>query len=176
MIAVSASEIRIVAPYELVGSSEAEVIVDAQGQSSMPVVATVAESVPGLFTADQSGRGVVAAINEDGSAHSEGNPAARGSRLSLFGTGEGQTNPAGVNGRIANPSDGPMPVPILPVTVRIGGLECEILYAGGEAGQVAGLFRVDVRIPGGLERSGLWPVVLQVGGSVSQEEVFVTVA
>ena len=176
ILRVHSGEVIAVAPYDLCKDAVAQIVVDAQGQSTKPVAIQVAESAPGLFTADQSGRGVVAAINEDGSAHSEGNPAARGSRLSLFGTGEGQTNPPGVNGKIANPGDGPIPVPVLPVTVRIGGVECEILYAGGEGGQVAGLFRVDVQVPAGLEKSGLWPVVLQVGESLSQDEAFVAVS
>jgi uncharacterized protein (TIGR03437 family) len=172
---LSEKEIRAVIPNGVAGKQEVQIIVDAQGQSSMPVAVDVAEASPGLFTVDQTGRGIAAAINEDGSTHSEGNPAARGSRLSLFGTGEGQTDPPGVDGRIADPGAWPIPRPVLPVAVRIGGVECEILYAGGESGQIAGLLRVDVRVPAELPNLGILPVVMQIGAASSQDEVFVAV-
>jgi uncharacterized protein (TIGR03437 family) len=59
--------------------------------------------------------------------------------------------------------------------VRIGGVECEILYAGGESGQIAGLLRVDVRVPAELPNLGILPVVMQIGAARSQDEVFVAV-
>jgi uncharacterized protein (TIGR03437 family) len=55
----------------------------------------VVPSVPGIFTKTQTGTGQAAALNQDGSPNSEANPAARGSTVSLFATGEGQTYTGG---------------------------------------------------------------------------------
>jgi hypothetical protein len=57
----------------------------------------VAAAVPGLFSVDASGRGQGAILNQDNSAL---NPAEKGSIIQRFGTGDGVTNPAGVDGRV----------------------------------------------------------------------------
>ncbi len=44
---------------------------------------------PGLFTANASGSGQLAALNQDSSVNSPSNPAPRGSVVQLFGTGQG---------------------------------------------------------------------------------------
>ncbi len=71
--------------------------------------------------------------------------AARGSIISIYATGEGQTQPGGIDGRIAAGSAPPKPA--LPVTVLIDGKAAEVQYAGAAPGAVAGLFQVNVRIP-----------------------------
>ena len=67
------------------------------------------------------------------SAVATANPAAKGSVVVLFATGEGQTNPAGVDGKLA--SSQPLPAPVVPVTVLVGGPQgagknASVLYAG----------------------------------------------
>jgi hypothetical protein len=47
---------------------------------------------PALFTLGQ-GIGQALVVNEDGSLNSEDRPAARGSIVTLFGTGDGETDP-----------------------------------------------------------------------------------
>jgi uncharacterized protein (TIGR03437 family) len=89
----------------------------------------------------------------------------------LYATGEGQTNPGGVDGRIANQV---VPQPAAPVGVRIGGVAAQILYAGAAPQSVSGLFQVNVRIPDGLT-PGANPAVLTVGGSSSRPDATITV-
>jgi uncharacterized protein (TIGR03437 family) len=60
------------------------------------LVTAVADSVLAVFTED-GGAGQAAATNEDGTANSLGNPALRGSIVTIFATGEGQTSPAGIS-------------------------------------------------------------------------------
>lgn len=48
---------------------------------------------PGLFTLTQNGVGFAVAVNQDGSFNSPENPAPRGSVITLYGTGQGPTNP-----------------------------------------------------------------------------------
>ena len=73
-------------------------------------------SAPGLFTANSTGKGQAAAVNEHGSINSASRPAPVGSVISLFDTGEGQTSPQGVDGKTAT---APYPKPRLPVSVTI---------------------------------------------------------
>jgi uncharacterized protein (TIGR03437 family) len=83
-------------------------------------------------------------LNEDGPVNSTSNPAAKGSIVVLYGTGEGQTSPTGVDGRLAL---NVFPKPVLPVSVRIGGRVAEVLYFGAAPGLVAGVSQANVRIP-----------------------------
>jgi uncharacterized protein (TIGR03437 family) len=94
------------------------------------------------------------------------NPAKIGDYISLFATGEGQTSPAGVDGKLA----GFTPTyPILAVYVTVGGIPAQIQYAGSVVGQVAGLMQVNVKIPNGVQPGGYVPVVISMGdaGSVA---------
>jgi uncharacterized protein (TIGR03437 family) len=127
--------------------------------------------VPGLFTADASGKGQGAFSNADGRLNSAQNPAAKGSIVTFYATGEGLTSPPGVDGKIAVP---PYTVPVLPVTVNIDGIPAEIAYKGGAPGEVAGVMQINVRIPAAAH-SGNVPVVLIVGNAKSQDLVTVAV-
>jgi uncharacterized protein (TIGR03437 family) len=162
-------QVGAVAPYS-VGGGTVRLFVESAAAASAPVAVAVAATAPGIFTADGSGRGQASAINQDGTINGPSAPAAAGSVLSLYATGEGQTLPAGVDGKLAAP---PLPQPLAPVTVTIGGVSAAVRYAGGAADQIAGLMQVNVVVPGGL--SGAVPVVLTVGGVASQGGVTVTV-
>ena len=89
----------------------------------------------------------------------------------LYGTGEGITDPVGQDGQLATSV---YPKPRQPVTVRIGGKDAEVLYAGAAPGLVAGVFQINVKIPEGLT-PGPQPVVVQVGTASSSPEVTVAV-
>jgi uncharacterized protein (TIGR03437 family) len=170
-----ATQVAAIVPYELSGSASAQVKVTFQGQTSASMTVRVAESAPGLFTLDSAGKGTAAAVNEDGSINSMTHQAAIGDIITLFATGEGQTVPAGVDGKLANT---PLPHPVLPVTVTIGGQTVKPLYAGGAPGAVAGMMQINVQIPNGISWIGSTydvPIVLQVGNTVSQAGVTITV-
>jgi len=84
---------------------------------------------------------------------------------------KGQTAPGGINGRLATTI---VPLPVAPVSVRVGGVDAEVLYAGAAPQAVAGLLQVNVRIPPGL-KAGSNSVVLAVGGVSSRSDVTITV-
>ena len=160
-------------PYFAAQRSSVSMQVEYQGAASAPVVLAIVPSAPGVFTANSSGRGQAAAVNEDGSLNSSSNPAARGSVIVLYATGEGQTNPAGRDGQTA--IGAVLPAPVLPVTVRVNGVLAEVLYAGAAPGFVAGVMQVNVRVPGGVPADNALPVVLNVGGVNSRLDVTVAV-
>jgi uncharacterized protein (TIGR03437 family) len=143
LVYVSANQINAIVPYQVAGNSSTAIQVFAQGQHSSLFYVPVAAAAPGIFSANSSGTGQAAAQNQDGTPNSPANPAPRGSVISLYATGEGQSNPAGVTGRIASDV---LPQPVLAVTVSIQGEPAEIEYAGAAPG-TAGLMQINVRIP-----------------------------
>jgi uncharacterized protein (TIGR03437 family) len=122
---------------------------------------------------DVSGTGQGAILNQDGTINSAANPAAKGSVVTLFATGEGQTNPGGVDGKLA-PGVLPLPAPLLNVSVDIGSATLLPLYAGAAPTLVAGVFQVNVLIPANAP-SGNAPVVLRVGTATSRPGVTVAI-
>jgi uncharacterized protein (TIGR03437 family) len=129
------------------------------------------DSVPGIFTTNGTGRGQANAVNADQTPNSVSNPAARGTVISVYLTGEGQTDPPGNDGRIILTD---VRRPLLPVTARIGGLSAEVLYAGSAPMQVSGIMQVNVRIPDEAP-VGVVPLEIQVGSAVSQPAVTIAV-
>jgi uncharacterized protein (TIGR03437 family) len=161
MIYTWATEVSVIVPYGITGTS-AQVTVTYLGQTSPAFSASIASSAPGIFTLGATGQGPAAAINQDGvTINSAATPAKIGDIISLYATGEGQTTPAGVDGKLASV---PYPYPNLPVAVTVGGQNAPIQYAGGAPGEVAGLMQVNVQIPSGIQTGNAVPVVLRVGG------------
>jgi uncharacterized protein (TIGR03437 family) len=132
----------------------------------------MAAASPAIFTRDSSGKGQAAIRNQDTSVNSASNPAARGALISLWATGEGLTEPAGIDGKLGGEV---LPKPRLPVSVRVGGLEAQVLYAGGAPGMVAGVIQVNVRIPEAVLPGSAVPILLQAGGFSSPSGVTVAV-
>ncbi len=168
----SSGQVAAVVPYAVSGKPGTQVQVRNGSNVSDSVALPVAASAPGLFSADASGSGQGAILNSDSTVNSHSNPAAAGSIVVLYATGEGQTAPGGVDGLIAA---GPTyPKPVLPVSVTIGGVAAEVLYAGAAPSLVAGVMQVNARIPAGVA-TGDQQVVVTVGGASSQAGLTVAV-
>ncbi len=163
LIYTSATQTAVVVPYG-VSQGSTVMTVSYSGKVSAPVSLPVSTTTPGLFTANSGGYGQAAALNQDGSFNSASQPAAAGSIITLFATGEGQTSPAGADGKLAV---APLPSPLLPVTLTIGGLPATIVYAGAAPGEVAGLMQINATIPVGTKSGNAAPVVLQMGDVLS---------
>ena len=173
---VSATQITCVVPYEIRDAASPHVQVSSHGQISKPFLLTSAPTVPALFTADGSGSGPAAAFNQDGSPNSPTNPAERGSKVVLYVTGEGQTSPTGVTGKVTarSPSLPLTPQPVLPVRVIIGGQSAAIVFYGETPGVFSGVMQLDAQIPSNVPPGDL-PVSVSVGGNGSQSGVTVSV-
>jgi uncharacterized protein (TIGR03437 family) len=164
------SQIIAQAPYEIAGKSTVDVEVFFQGQSRGKVTAPVAASAPAIFTIS-AGTGLAIALNENGTLTSPIEPAARGSIVTLYATGDGVENPAAIDGQ---PAADPLPKPVLPVTLTVGEYAADILYAGA-APEFAGLLQINARVPSGLTSTGNVPVVLRIGTASSQTGVTLAV-
>jgi uncharacterized protein (TIGR03437 family) len=109
-------------------------------------------------------------VNQDGSRNGTGHPTSAGEVLTIYVTGEGQTNPSGVDGRVGT---APLPTPVAPVSVTIGGVPAEVRYAGGSAGAIAGVMQVNVVVPDRV--FGVLPLVVSVARVPSQAGVTIVV-
>lgn len=165
----------VVAPYSLAGKSRVAVRVERDGVFSEPVNFEVVAASPGLFTANASGKGPGAILNANGQLNSAANPTPPGSVIVIYGTGEGQTSPAGQDGKLATGGLNELPRPVLPARVFIGGLEAQVLYAGAAPGAVAGQFQVNATVPANLT-IGQHEIVVQFGSFRSQSGVTVAVS
>jgi uncharacterized protein (TIGR03437 family) len=162
LVYTSASQVAAIVPYAVSGTS-AQMTVSYQGQVSSAFAVTVAASAPGLFTVNETGAGQLATVNAvTGVFNDAAHPAKAGDYLELFATGEGQTTPAGVDGKTAAL---PYPAPLLAVSVTVGGISAPVVYAGGAPGETAGLMQVNIQIPPGVAPGGYVPVVLTVGAA-----------
>jgi uncharacterized protein (TIGR03437 family) len=161
----SSNLVAVVAPYEITGSATASIVlkytiafnqVTSTFTTSMPVVTTV----PNLFTANSSGIGPAAAVNQDQTINTASNPAKLGSFITLFATGEGYTN-APVDGKTASVTCGIacLPMPVGQVKVKIGNQTVTPSYAGGSPTLIAGVMQVNVQIPATIIPG---PVLVQV--------------
>jgi len=172
VIYASPAQASVVVPFALSGQS-VQVSVQSQNQTAAPVTLPVAASAPGLFTADASGHGQAAALNQNLQPNSAATPAARGSLLSLFATGFGQASPSATDGALNGVS--PPAMPVLPVVVTIGGQNATVSAAIGVPDQVAGMLEITVGVPTGIQPGNAVPVALQIGGASAQSGVTVAI-
>ena len=96
------NQVNAQAPYSIAGRGASRVEVRVAGELRARAVVVVAASAPAVFTL-AGGRGPAVAVNGDGSFNSESNPAARGSAVTLFATGEGLADPPAAAGRPRRP-------------------------------------------------------------------------
>src|SRR5262249_21137726 len=140
----------------IASSTPAELRIRAFGYESEPLSLPAGLAAPALFSADGSGKGQAAALNEDGTLNSVGNPGSAASMVTVYGTGFGATVPISKDGVLTGSDPYGM---ALPVKVAVGGKEAKVTYAGSAPGLVAGLSQINFQIPSGLELGAAWVVV-----------------
>jgi uncharacterized protein (TIGR03437 family) len=177
MIYASATQISTIVPYEMAPISNPAVWIRYVGQTSNAYQLTSATTMPGLFAQNSQGSGPGAILNQDNSVNGPGNPAAKGSIVQVFMTGEGQTNPKGVTGAITTATLPPpqvTPAPLLAIGVLINGQPALYTYAGEAPGLAAGLMQLNVQIPINAQ-SGNLSITVSIGSNISQSTVTVSV-
>ena len=173
MVYAVSTQCSAVVPYFGATKTTTHVQVEYKGVRSEPVEVAVGATAPGLFTMDFSGKGQGAILNEDNvTRNSASAPARPGSVVVLWGTGEGITDPPGVDGR---PAVDVLPKPLGPVSVEIGGLPAAVEYAGAAPGNLPGLLQINARISQDVTPGDRVPLRVKVGNRTSQEGVTVAV-
>ncbi len=160
IIFTSQYQVAGIVPYAVAGKSSTVMRIEHEGRSTAPLRVRVAAASPAILTLNASGKGPGAVLNQDYQLNSAQNPAPRGSAIMIFATGEGQTNPPGVDGKFAEQT---LPTPQLPVKVLFGSAEGRVLYAGAAPGLVAGVLQVNVVVPENIPAGSAVPLTLIVG-------------
>ena len=133
-------QINFQVPYEVATASRATVVINANGQSSAPLEATIVNAQPEIF-----------AVTRDGQV------------ATIWATGLGAvTNQPGTG--LAAPIS-PLATVLAPPTVTIGSGTALVSFAG-LAPNFAGLYQVNVTIPAGVASGDA--VIIATGQSVSK--------
>jgi uncharacterized protein (TIGR03437 family) len=163
LLYTSSTQVNAVVPYGIANTTT-QMVVTYEGIQSTSVSLAVLPATPAVFSFSGLGNGQAAVLNQDGSVNSSINPAAAGSVVALYVTGLGQTNPSGQDGAIASTV---FPTPVAPISVLIGGLPAEVLYAAAAPEAVAGIFQINVQIPPNAPGGPNIAVLVQAGSAVS---------
>jgi uncharacterized protein (TIGR03437 family) len=175
----SAAQVNVVVPYEVAGFSGFPVVVTYLGQNSNGFTLQTTASVPGIFTQNAAGSGPADVLNSDGvTVNGPNTPAAKGSTVSVYMTGEGATTPRGVDGAVTCnggcSSLSQIPIPLLKVAVLVDNQPATVIFYGEAPGLVSGVMQVNFTIPPGVH-SGAVSLVVSVGSSQSQSNVTINV-
>jgi uncharacterized protein (TIGR03437 family) len=162
---VSATQTTVQVPY---GIALGQTVLSVQRNGVFSSLTTLKSvpAFPGFFTSNFSGTGQIAALNQDYSLNSPSNPAARGSVIILYGTGEGATTPVSVEGRVTS-TIAPFPQTQLPVTVTFQGVPAVLQYIGETPGAVSGLLQVNAVVPATAPPGPSVPVQISINGQFS---------
>jgi uncharacterized protein (TIGR03437 family) len=170
-----AGQVNAVVPYEVASATTANVVVVYQGNASATFAIPVAAARPGIFTHTGSGTGQGAILNQDQSVNGVSSPAARGSWISIYATGEGVTTPPGVDGRVSGYKGTPLPKTKAACSATIGGQTANVNYCGEAPYFTAGVLQVNAQVPDSISPGSSVPVTITVGGVTSQANVTIAV-
>ena len=85
-----------------------------------------------------------------------------------------QTSPPGVDGEIT-PLRQPFPVLRAQTTVRIGGIDAQVLYAGSAPGLLQGVNQINAIVPHNLPANDETPLEIVIGGRSTQDAATIAV-
>jgi len=188
---VSATQMQVVLPAKTpVGVERIAARTADTGELVAGGPLVVATYAPGFFTVNQQGTGQAMALNQDGSTNSAQNPAALGSVVTLFGTGQGPVTSPVPDGQPApNSPDNTVATPTSNgnaclasssyVCVALGGSGggstfADVQYSGLAPGQV-GIWEVKFTIPSSGLLGNTIMVRAAIGGVNFSNEVTLAV-
>jgi uncharacterized protein (TIGR03437 family) len=154
---VSANRINCLIPYEIQGTTATIVVQNAQG-SSNTVVVPVVQTMPSIFSLDQTGTGLGAVLHLDGTPVTTNRPAAGNEAVSIYLTGMGAVDPAVADGTAGGSN--PLSQTIATPTVLVGGTKATLLYSGLAPG-FPGLYQINVQLPPFPPSTGALPLAIQ---------------
>ena len=165
-------QVCVTVPYALETNRPYMIQVSAGGLRSNPWPILITPTAPGLFTAPGAGTGGLAAYGFDEVKGeyflvSDSAPALRGGFVVFYGTGEGIPQfpivADNLDGLIA---DRPSSQNSL-VSITLGAVAAEVLYAGSSPGLVVGIMQLTVKIPASVVPGKAVPVRIRIGNLTS---------
>lgn len=169
---VSPKQINFQVPWELIGQTQASIVVEADGQTSPSQTFQLASWSPGIFTADSSGRGqgivqmagtVVLAAPEGSVPGLAARPIRRGEYLTLYCTGLGDVTNRPASG--AAPGSALSEARLTP-TLALNGVAALVTFAGLVPGFV-GLYQVNALVPDNAPTGAAVQLLLTSGQAIS---------
>lgn len=165
----SAGQINAIVPYEMAGQSQVVMQVQSQlGTASQTV--EIVSAAPGAFTVNSSGSGQAAALNQDATVNGPSNPAAKGSYVTIYFTGGGQTNPPGVTGSVT----AGLKWLTQSISVTVGNQPATVSFDGSAPTYVDGLDQLNIQLSPNTP-SGAQAVVISIAGIASPPSATIVV-
>ncbi len=156
LLSVSPAQINALVPSGVaLGPATAVLQLAQMPPAAIPL--SIAPVAPGIFANVQ---------NADGSLNSAAKPAAAGSAISVFITGQGFTAP--VAGKSASLPRGASASGAFPISAALAGQRVEITSAGASASS-PGVFQLEIQVP--AIRTGTYGLVIKVNGVLSNTAV-----
>ena len=161
-------QINAIVPFGIQPNTIQQLTVIHSGIASPPETLVVAPAEPTVFTQDQSGAGagVIFVVKPDGKQflNTASAPASAGDALVIYCSGLGAVTPPVPDGSAAPSS--PAAKTTAPITVTIGGNTAPVTFSGLVPGY-AGLYQVNVTVPGGIAPAADVPLVITAGSASS---------
>ena len=145
LLYVSGTQINAVAPVEMTGTAPVSMQVTAGSQALLPFRLVIDPAIPEVFL---NTAGNAAAINQDGTINSAGNPAKNGTIVAVWATGVGLPI-TGADGQETTMAQ-QLCNCLIYAAVPSGSLEgsVPVLYAGAAPGTVTGVVQINFQVTG----------------------------
>lgn len=179
LIFAQEGQVNAVIPFNMTPATGMKLRLSYNGVTSPAFSVDGVDSDPAIFTVDSTGKGQAAVLNYDSgtdtySLNSAKNPALKGSIVSIYATGGGQTTPLPTpEGRVI-PLGAP-PTLNAVTTVTFGTDTVAADYAGAVPGSIAGLVQINATIPNTVPAGKTVPILVTIGGNTSQAGVTIAV-
>jgi len=161
----SGSQVNFQVPWELGGQSQAVLAGTLNGNTGTGQAVTLAAFAPGIFSMNAQGTGQGAILDASYHVVDSSHPAIPGSTaLQIFCTGLGAVTNQPPTGAPALSS--PLSKTTTTPTLTVGGISANVTFSGLAPGFV-GEYQVNAIVPKGVLGGSAVPVVLAMGGAVS---------
>jgi uncharacterized protein (TIGR03437 family) len=165
-------QINALVPFRVSGLLNTTIQVQYNGQPGNTVTVPVVPSSPGIFT-QSYGPGQAWIANQDGTFNSASNPAARGSSVAFWVTGQGLVNTTLADG--TQPAGPPYPSPLLPVSVSLGGVAVPAANLAFDGLVYSGEVQINLLIPANAPTGNAVPLVVTIGGASSRSDATIAI-
>ncbi|MBI2690116.1 MAG: SBBP repeat-containing protein [Acidobacteria bacterium] len=165
VLAVTAGQVNFSTPQQLAGGAQLIVYNCANSESAQLTFGS-GSAAPALFTANSSGRGQAAAINDDGSLNGPASAASAGGVIQLFGSGFGEYESPGDDGLVRLRGE---------VRAAVGGVPARVSFAGQAPGATNGLQQINLILNRSTPAGDAVSLEVAVGNNKIQSGVTIAV-